>query len=346
MDEPLRLIDLIPRRLTTFAAWLLVGATVIVVLEVFYTWMPELAPTTSDGRVAALDLDGEGSLAAWFSSVILLLASMTALLVYTVRRHKTDDYQGYYRIWLWASMCWLLMSIDETSSLHEGFKNMMVLVTGTAIFGDGSIWWVLPYFFLLGAVGSRLLVDMWDCRLSSASLMGVAGCYVLAVVIQLQWVLPESGARGVMFEEGAEMAGNVLLLLAMGLHARYVVLDAEGLLPQVGADVVAREERASETGAELRWDQGDDAAEEFLPEPPESDSSEVDEWVKVDSAHGPPQPVLKRSVSAPRPAPKAAETSVRRKLTKAERKALRKRLARDRLERERKQRGNWGKAAG
>ena len=36
----------------------------------------------------------------------LILAGLAAVLVYTVRRYKTDDYRGYYRIWLWAAMCW------------------------------------------------------------------------------------------------------------------------------------------------------------------------------------------------------------------------------------------------
>ena len=60
------------------------------------------------------------------------------------------------------------LSIDETASLHEGFKEMMVLVTGTRVFGDGSIWWVAAYGFLLGGVGTRLLVDMRECFLSTA----------------------------------------------------------------------------------------------------------------------------------------------------------------------------------
>ena len=322
MDDSLRLIDLIPRRLTTFGLWLLAGITAVVGLEALYAWMPELAPMTTDGRVAALDLDGEGSLAAWFSSVVLVLACLTAVIVYTIRRFKTDDYQGYYRIWLWAAMCWLLMSIDEASSLHEGFKEMMTRATGTPLMGDGSIWWVVPYAFLLGAVGSRLLLDMRSCRLSTAAILAAAGCYVLAVVTQLGWILPESGARGVMLEEGAEMIGNLLLLLAMGLHARYVVLDAEGLLPS-------------------RKVKSDDALEEEEEE--EESSSDAGEWIKVDSAHATHQPVLKRTGRVAKAAVKdePEESPVRRKLTKAERKALRKRLVQQQLQRERKQHDRW-----
>ncbi len=230
MDQTLRLIDLVPRKLTTFGLLLLLGLALVAGLEALYAWTstPALNRLTTDGTVAAFDLDGEGSLAVWFSSAVLMLAALAAVLVYTIRRHKTDDYRGNYRVWLWAALCWMMMSIDETSSLHEGFMGMMTHVTGTKIYGDGSIWWVVPYFFLLGAVGSRLVVDMRQCRLSTLALLTTAGCYGLAVATQ---VAGDGLTRAVMIEEGAEMVGNVFLLLAMGLHARYVILDARGLLP-------------------------------------------------------------------------------------------------------------------
>jgi len=232
MDDQLRLTDLIPRRLTTFILLFLGGVACVLGLEALYAWMPELMPLTHENSpVAAFDLDGEGSLAVWFSSVVLLLAGVAALIVYYVRRHKNDDYQGRYRIWLAAAACWVVMSIDETSSLHEGFKEMMTHITGTRLYGDGSLWWAVPYFFILGVVGSRLLVDMRKCILSSATLAMAAVCYIVAVAAQLQWIMPEMGAKGIMLEEGAEMIGNLFLLTAMGLHARYVILDAEGLLP-------------------------------------------------------------------------------------------------------------------
>ena len=318
MDQTLRLIDLIPRRLITLGLLLLAGLAVVAGLEALYAWTstPALNQITTDGSVAAFDLDGEGSLAVWFSSTVLILASLVAVLIYTIRRHKTDDYRGYYRVWLWAAACWLVMSIDETSSLHEGFMGMMAHVTGTKIYGDGSIWWVVPYFFLLGAVGSRLLVDMRTCRLSSAALLTTAACYALAVATQ---VAGDGLTRAVMLEEGAEMVGNVFLLLAMGLHARYVILDAEGLLP-------AREPKS------------DELEDQRLKEEP---SSAAHDWVAVDPPHATPRPVLKRRTRTTEPEPEPAPSPVRRKLTKQEKKALHKRLMQERLKREREQHSRW-----
>ena len=335
MDEQPRLTDLVPTRLTTFALLLLAGLAVVAGLEILYAWMPRLAPMTTDGRVAAFDLDGEGSLAVWFSSMTLAAAGLVAILVFTVRRYKTDDYQGYYRVWLWAAMCWFLLSLDETASLHEGFKEMMVCVTGTRLLGDGSIWWVMAYGFLLGAVGTRLVFDMRHCWPSTAAMIAVAACYAVAVVTQLGWILPETGAKGVMLEEGAEMVGNLMLLLAMGLHARHVILDARGLLPVRAKR--PKEESQDEAAAVKAWAR--------------------DRGVTVHPPHGVPRPtgtlagtsrpttMASALVGATEPAPAAsapasqpAATPVRRKLTKAERKALRKRLLGERLERERDQR--------
>ncbi|MEX2119766.1 MAG: hypothetical protein WD847_09240 [Pirellulales bacterium] len=231
MERQPRITDLIPRKHTTFVLLFLASLTVVAGLEALYAWMPTVAHMSTDGRVAAFDLDGEGGLCCWFSSLTLALASLVALLVYTIRRHKSDDYHGRYRIWLWAALCWMTMSMDEGGSLHEGFKEMMAHLTGRRVFGDGSIWWVGPYLVVLGVVGIRLLLDMRPCRSSVAAFLATACCYATAVLAQLEIVMAESGARGIMLEEGCEMVGNLCLVLAMALHARYVILDAQGLIP-------------------------------------------------------------------------------------------------------------------
>lgn len=236
MDREQRVIDLVPRHYGWYALWFAAGLAAVAGLEALYAWMPAWAAHTTDGRIAAFDLDGEGSLAVWFSSFTLLAAAVVALLVYSVRRHRADDYHGRYRIWLWAAGCWLVMSIDECGSLHEGFKELMTYATGRRIMGDGSIWWVGAYALVLGVVGTRLALDMRRCRASTTAFVLAGTAYAAAVLAQLGWIMPESGARGVMVEEGAEMVGNLLVLLAMTLHARHVILQSQGLLADEAAE--------------------------------------------------------------------------------------------------------------
>jgi hypothetical protein len=240
MSQQARVTDLVPQRKLTLWILFLAGLAVVAGLECLYYWMPNvvLATRTSsdvlrDNTVAAFDLDGEGSLAAWFSSFVLAGAALTAVLVFTLRRHLLDDYRGRYRIWLWAAACWFVMSIDESASLHEGFKELVVYFSGKRLYGDGSVWWVIGYGSMLATVGLLLLWDMRRSWFSSLAFVACGLCYAAAVVLQLELHTPRLGAWPVqwtiMAEEACEMVGNLLLLLAMATHARFLIRDIQGL---------------------------------------------------------------------------------------------------------------------
>ena len=333
LDEQLRLTDLIPRRWGAVTLLFLAGAAAVGLLLAGYVWMPELA--LAEGRIEALDLASPASLARWLSALLLMAAAGAAVLVYSVRRHRCDDYQGRYRVWLWAAACLVLISADQAANLHATLQQGMIRATGTRLFGDGSVWWLLPYFFLLGAVGSRLAIDVWGNRLATALLLGGAACHGATLAAHFGLLVAPQPIEQVLLVEGARLTGNLLLFFAMLLHGRRVLLDAEGLLPR----------------RERKWQAA--AADEDGERPLPATSGVVRH---VDPPHPAPQPILGYGGTArpaattpaafatsqkPAAAIQAAESSVHRKLTKAEKKALRQRLEQERLKREQQQRGNW-----
>ena len=312
-DQP-RITSLVPRRLPLHFLLLLSGAGAIFAIGALFAWMPKETP------IAAFDLSGSGSLAGWFLSATMLAATVASVLVYSVRRYRTDDYRGEYRIWLWAATCWVLLSVDATAGLREAFKDAMTRLTGTALYGDGSLWWAVPYLVVLSALGSRLLVDAWPARLSTATLVAAGGCLVSAVVVQLGWI---SVGNSIMVGRGAEMLGCWLLLVGTGFHARYVVLDAAGMLPRP-------EPKQPDV----------DADEEDFKADPETGR----EWIAVDAPHQSPTPILRRRETVkPQPVASVANTeaTINRKLTKQEKKALRLRLQRERAQHEQAERRKW-----
>lgn len=224
MEQQLRLTDLVPRRRSSLAWIFAAGLAVVAGLETLHTCQGRLAHLTTDGRVAAFDLDGEGSLAVWFSTATLELAALTALLAWAMRR-RTPGSRGQ-GILLIAAACWLVMSIDECASVHEAFKELMAHSTGHRLLGDGTIWWVMGYGLVLSAVGMRLL---WEFRRSwsaTAWLLATAAVYALAVVTEMELIIPNKGQTSVMLEEGCEMVGNLCLLFSMVCHARWAVKAA------------------------------------------------------------------------------------------------------------------------
>jgi hypothetical protein len=238
LEVQARLTDLVPLHplalLIVFAA----GLGFIAGLEGAYLWMLRAGPTM--GRVTALDLTIRGSLGTWFASAVLALASLVALVVFSVRRYKLDDYHGHYRVWLWAAACWLLLSVDATANVHEAFGELMAWITGTRLFGESSIWWLVVGGFLVGGVVTRLLVDMRHCRISSTVLVAGGACCAACIGFhfrwiptdQIQWLPVDHAMKCVLLSRGAFLGGSFLVLMSMLLHARFVILDAEGLLPR------------------------------------------------------------------------------------------------------------------
>ena len=337
LENQWQLLDLVPRRLLVLTLLLLTGATIIAGLEAAYAWSVKgdspifvdhgfaAVPAKTGTVPAALDIGAKGSLACWFSSLTLLAASVAAVLVYAVRRHRTDDYQGRYRVWLWAGGCWFLMATDQAASLREGFRAAMIGWTGTPLLRDGTLWWVVIYVLAFGAVGSRLLLDMRPSRLSIGALGAAAIAYGLAMASHLGWTPVGTAAGEVMFRVGSEMAGQLMLLTAMGLHVRYVLLDAQGLVPHPEPRKVEKPDD-DETNEEVKVI-----------------SAGANRWRAIDPPHVTPQPAYQRPSPQPALAPAAAKPSfasasspapVNRKLTKQERRALKERLLRERRERE------------
>ena len=97
MDDQLRMVDLIPRRVTTFILLFLAGLVVVAGLELAYSWVstPAMLEITSDGGpIAAFDLDSEGSLAVWFSSVAFLsaISKFIFLSLVWIQAHVASNY--------------------------------------------------------------------------------------------------------------------------------------------------------------------------------------------------------------------------------------------------------------
>jgi hypothetical protein len=139
--------------------------------------------------------------------------------------------------------------------------------------------------------------------------------------MELGLITMNDPAQAVMIKAGSAMLGHLMLLLSMALSARYVILDAEGLLPR----------REPKPQVELNN---------------KSSIAADDRRVWIDSPAPAPEPVLRRAES---PAPSVPATSqpffsssptppapVTRKLTKQEKKALRDRLLHEQAEREKK----------
>ncbi len=225
-----RVADLVPRSYFSLGLLFLCGLTAIAGLAAGHLYLAELSAWASQDAAAAFDLTGRGSLGSWLSSLLLGLAALTALMVYSIRRHKSDDYRGRYRWWLLAAVAWWVMSIDSIAGVHELFRAVMTRVSNYNAPAGGHIWWIACWGLIVGATAIRLMLDMRSCKAALVATGAAMLAWCAALALQFGHVQIAATPIG-LISETAKLLGHLLLLLGMTLYARHVILHAQGLLP-------------------------------------------------------------------------------------------------------------------
>ena len=113
-----RVTDLIPKRRFAVCGVFFLGVLPILLVVAAYVARTTLLKDASRLAVAGLELYGRGTMAAWLASVYLTVGAVLSWMIYSIRRHRTDDFRGSYGFWRWATAFFLIMSIDAVSGLH------------------------------------------------------------------------------------------------------------------------------------------------------------------------------------------------------------------------------------
>ncbi len=257
-DHHRRMSDLIPRSIWSLGIWFLVGLTLTGGLLCAYAFMADFSIADAAGTVPLFDATKSDSLVGWFSSFIFLLAAITSTLVYSIRRHKVDDYRRRYRLWLWCAAAWMVMSIDATANLHTPFSQTMVHLTGWSPLGKAESWSVAVWGTILLTLAARLILEV---RQSSAGIAFGAAFLLWTTSTATDHGLITVGPQIGLVTIGCKLFGDLTLLLAIGTYARFVLLDAEGLIevrmPKPPREKPVKKAKASKASSDV-----EDAAEE------------------------------------------------------------------------------------
>ena len=162
-------------------------------------------------HVSTLDLDAEESFGTWFSSGVLLMASVFLFHQSRVLRAQKRE---WHRWWLGLAVGFLVLSVDEVVGLHELLNTFM----------DETSWTVIG-FPILVVVGLSFLPFLWAHRWRTGVLFVLAGAIYGGGAVGVEHY---SGAEVnslhynmlTTLEEGMEMVGAILFLYAVLDHMR------------------------------------------------------------------------------------------------------------------------------
>lgn len=221
--------DYVPRRYRVIALVMMAGMGLGVCGELIAnhsTALSELIGNISPNEITATLT---GGLVAWTSATALLVAACYAGLIHSLRRHRVDDNRGRYRVWRLAAWVAILLSLNTVVDAHTMVARGLGHVTGWSILPGNVGWWLAPAALLGGWLLVKLIRDVAECRTALTAYTLALVCFVTAG-IAFCWVPAWASQWQDTLRRLLPLGGDILLTTGTLLFARYVVLDVQGLI--------------------------------------------------------------------------------------------------------------------
>lgn len=224
-----RWFSLVPVRLRTLiivAACLLAFSGGLCFLHYLSVTWPTMAVHPELTR--PLRLDRPDSFGRWISCLLLATASGTSLLIYQLRRYRTDDYEGHYRIWRTVLVVLMLASVNSQSSVVAWAGAIIDVLIGERVVLAGGDWLRLLLTVGGAALSLRLMAEVRASRWSLGLL--IVSTLLLSLPTAANWNLikAESLARWLMITS-APLLAHTVLLLALGVYLRMLYREVRAI---------------------------------------------------------------------------------------------------------------------
>ncbi|MBW3596256.1 MAG: hypothetical protein KY475_03160 [Planctomycetes bacterium] len=315
-----RITSLLPTRRLTLWAWLLACSAAVGLLGYLHVAVAGWKERLPEVDFAPLELAARGSLGAWLASLLLAWASIVAVQVFLIRRHRNDDYQGTYRLWLTLAAALGLGSIVAATKLDVMAGELVAVLCGIPAHAT------LIRVLLIGAVAAACSVrSIWEIKPSRGALSLLAAamtCYLAVALLSLGVVkapAPWTTGGGAL----AALIAHVFVLLTVGVFGRYVHLEARGELM-----LRPRKEKRPRAKAARRRASAEAAAETPAPRTAKKRAAKTDlEETASKKADEKPAPVANSKPASKSPTLAIADEEEEDRpaaLSKAERRRLRK----------------------
>ena len=230
VENHAQITDFVPTRYRSIAMLTAAGIFTTTLLAVLHYFAAPIASVFGAAEITAFNLAAPGSFASWVASVVLLLISTGCTVVYSIRRHRIDDFRGRYRIWLVAAGACFLLSANSVACFHSVLAASMSHFTGWTALPGGAIWWLVVLGLPLAWIAFRTIVDVRESRLAVSYLVTSICSYVVAAITGLGAISVADARAGTTIAGGALLIGHWLAFAAVVSYARFVVLDAQGMV--------------------------------------------------------------------------------------------------------------------
>lgn len=225
-----QITDYVPRRFRIIAALLLGGLLLVAAGEMIARHADQLSGLV--GVVTPTEITDifTDRLLAWTSATALLVTACLARLIFSLRRHRVDDNRGRYRIWRLAALIAVVLSLNSVVDGHGIVARVLGHFTGWNLLPNHVEWWLVPATIFGGWLLSRVIREAAQCRSALAVYSLALICFAMAGLSCCGWMPAVLGNLQESADRLLPVIGNLFLLTGSFLFARYVVLDVQGLI--------------------------------------------------------------------------------------------------------------------
>lgn len=203
--------------MTAVAAVLCIVPTALALLHhLSFSW-PALAYETDVAR--PLQINRTDSFASWWTSIVLLLSAGVSILIFQLRRHRSDDFRGHYRLWRMVLIILVAASLHYTIDLVGWVGAVLDLGFGDRAVLSGAKW--LRIVMDVGGIiiAMQLIAEVVRCRASLVAM--IAACVCFAVLELAFWNVIEIRTTAIAtLVTAAPMFGFSCFLMASTVYLR------------------------------------------------------------------------------------------------------------------------------
>ena len=229
--QPLRgrwfsLVPVSSLSITFVAGTLVLVAVVLTFLHHLATTWPQLAYREAVAR--PLLIHRSDSFASSWMTLVLLLATGTSLLVYQLRRHRSDDYRGHYRLWRLTLVVLFLGAVSSTVSLVSWFGALMDIVVGDRAALSGENWLRLLLDVAGIILAMRLVAEVYRCRTALVATLASATLLTFSEAAAWNMVQIDTPAKSTLVT-AAPMLAFTSFLIATTAYLRLLYRQARNI---------------------------------------------------------------------------------------------------------------------